>query len=90
MDDGYPAEVKTDQDKYMYDIGWTEAAVNLYEIFESFKVNNPNNTLEAFDNFMAVTVLKAHGASVDDMISVAALRNDPELVSILERYKNDG
>lgn len=85
----YPPEVIFDRDKHIYDIGWTESFINMYDIFQTYRDKYSGNLevlLEKYDNFMEITRLKASGASANDMITVAELRNDPELADLLRKF----
>lgn len=85
MSDGYPIGL-TDDEKHIFDMGWSAASANLALIWEGYKENNPGNhegVVTEFDNFMSMVLLRLQGATNEDLAMVAELRGDEEMANYL-------
>lgn len=86
----YPPGVDTPGEKHIYDMGWTDGFLLLNDIWEEYKriAGSAEKVVKSFDDFMAISEVRAKGGSTSDMYAVAELRGSTQLMQILEDYKH--
>lgn len=67
----------------IYDLGWTEASLNMRTIWEGIREQypNPEETIKHFDFFMVMIELRVNGAEWEEIATVAELNDMPTLAA---------